>query len=560
MIIEKLEIKNYGKLKDKTIYLSPGINIIYGENESGKSTIHSFITAMLFGVKRMRGRAAKTDDYKRYEPWENPSYYAGSMEFSCGSRRFYLERNFYKETQRQRLVCIDDGEELSVEDGDLQMLLGFVSQKIFENTVSVGQLKSVTGQELAEELKRYLANYQSSAMEDLDPVTAIARLKEQKKELLRQEKEENQQRDIQKQQLQAKRELLKQQQGQCSQRREGLEQEVLELKSLLTEERDDDSPKRQKTETKAEKEEDGNDGTKRKRLGFQWKAAALLWLLMTAALWLFLGRKLSSGLAFLLFLFCMVSAFLPVKLWLRWLAAKNEADKTKEDFSSRTKPPASAQDEESEEEDWEDMGFYEEYQFQLQNVRGKLQQIREEEQERALLLENLSSELLELEEEEDGRISLQEELAALQLAIDTLGQTMERMQGRIGSRLQKRMGAILCELTDGKYRQILMDDSMNLKIQTLSRSIDIASLSRGTLEQVYFSLRMAVSEILCEQEELPVILDDVFAMYDEKRLLRTLQWLADNRKQTILFTCHRREKELLEGWAGQDSCRVIHLG
>ena len=54
MIIRKLQLRNFGKFQNKEILLKEGINIIYGENESGKSTIHSFLQSMFFGIRRMR--------------------------------------------------------------------------------------------------------------------------------------------------------------------------------------------------------------------------------------------------------------------------------------------------------------------------------------------------------------------------------------------------------------------------------------------------------------------------------------------------------------------------
>ena len=69
MKIEKLEIRNFGKMQNRTLEFSDGIQLISGENESGKSTVHTFIRSMLFGMTRGRGRAAKNDVYSRYEPW-----------------------------------------------------------------------------------------------------------------------------------------------------------------------------------------------------------------------------------------------------------------------------------------------------------------------------------------------------------------------------------------------------------------------------------------------------------------------------------------------------------
>ena len=72
MIITELYVRNFGKLSDRHFYLENGVQIISGDNEFGKTTLHAFIRAMLFGLERGRGRAAAGDDFIRYEPWENP--------------------------------------------------------------------------------------------------------------------------------------------------------------------------------------------------------------------------------------------------------------------------------------------------------------------------------------------------------------------------------------------------------------------------------------------------------------------------------------------------------
>ena len=46
MVIRRLKIKNFGKIRDKDMELSPGINVLYGENESGKTTTHTYIRSM----------------------------------------------------------------------------------------------------------------------------------------------------------------------------------------------------------------------------------------------------------------------------------------------------------------------------------------------------------------------------------------------------------------------------------------------------------------------------------------------------------------------------------
>ena len=113
---EMLRVTTREDVYKRQIYFPEHVQVLYGENEYGKSTIYAFIKAMLFGMERGRGRAAGRDDFSRYEPWENPNYYAGMMRFRCGTRIFRLERSFDRYTKRVSLICENDGEELSVEN------------------------------------------------------------------------------------------------------------------------------------------------------------------------------------------------------------------------------------------------------------------------------------------------------------------------------------------------------------------------------------------------------------------------------------------------------------
>ena len=101
-------------------------------------------------------------------------------------------------------------------------------------------------------------------------------------------------------------------------------------------------------------------------------------------------------------------------------------------------------------------------------------------------------------------------------------------------------------ITEGKYDLAEVDETGKLRVQTEGREVLPEALSRGTLEQFYFAFRMAVGSIVTQEEPLPLLLDETFAMYDDDRLRQTLRLLAANGTQTILFTCQRREQKLLE--------------
>ena len=181
MQINELLLKNFGKFHDRQIDLDEGINLIHGENESGKSTIHTFIRGMLFGIERGRGRAAQNDTFSIYEPWENPNYYSGILKFKSGEKHFRIERNFDKYSKKAELICEEDGEVLSVEDGDLEMLLGEMDAERYDNTVSMSQRNAQMGESIVAELKNYATNYYTSGNGEIDLAGALEQLRGRKK-------------------------------------------------------------------------------------------------------------------------------------------------------------------------------------------------------------------------------------------------------------------------------------------------------------------------------------------------------------------------------------------
>ena len=97
MKIENLKINGFGKLEDKEIEFSNGINIIQGNNESGKSTLLKFITSMFYGTsKNKNGKIIP--DFERYKPWSKEDY-SGKMTYVLDNNEEYeLYREFKKKS------------------------------------------------------------------------------------------------------------------------------------------------------------------------------------------------------------------------------------------------------------------------------------------------------------------------------------------------------------------------------------------------------------------------------------------------------------------------------
>ncbi|MCD7762591.1 MAG: AAA family ATPase [Lachnospiraceae bacterium] len=190
MEIQELIIKKYGKFSDYHMTFQPGINIIYGGNETGKTTIHSFIKAMLFGLNRGRGRAARMDEYQLRQPWDSPGAFLGSMRIREDGNVYRIDRCFDRSGKPLGLVCETKNVESEHPQEDLDVLLGGISENAFINSVFVSQMHCETDEAFAQELRRYMINSDSSLNSEIDVTRALQSLRKKKKQLEQQQKKE----------------------------------------------------------------------------------------------------------------------------------------------------------------------------------------------------------------------------------------------------------------------------------------------------------------------------------------------------------------------------------
>lgn len=99
MKINELKINSYGKLKDKNLSLENGINIIYGENEKGKSTLLNFIVNMFYGTSRNK-KGREMSDYDKYKPWDTEEF-SGRMIYTLDNdEKYEVFREFSKKNPK----------------------------------------------------------------------------------------------------------------------------------------------------------------------------------------------------------------------------------------------------------------------------------------------------------------------------------------------------------------------------------------------------------------------------------------------------------------------------
>ena len=167
-------------------------------------------------------------------------------------------------------------------------------------------------------------------------------------------------------------------------------------------------------------------------------------------------------------------------------------------------------------------------------------------------LEEKENKYVELEEKLQGYLQEKEDLKSLNNSIELTKQALEnaykKMKNEITPKFTKNLSEIVEKISAGKYKNVKFMDGEGIIVELENGEyVNANKLSIGTIDQLYLSLRLsAIQEI--SEENMPIILDEAFAYYDTERLTNILTYLNKTytNKQIIIFTCSKREQEILE--------------
>ena len=241
-----LHIDGFGKFHDLDLRFAEGMNILYGHNEAGKSTLHAFLQAMLYGLERRPGVGSAAKLHKKYRPWDAPERFGGTLRLAHEGQVYRIVRDFNADdlsadgaatttaggaglpggagagatgtgtagngatamagtgatplasggrtsgaaapaagADACPLEIWNETTGVRVTDsrGFLQAMLGGISETAFENTVSIGQLRSATSRSMVHELKSYITNLSTTGDMSLDSAGALKLLRQQRSAL-----------------------------------------------------------------------------------------------------------------------------------------------------------------------------------------------------------------------------------------------------------------------------------------------------------------------------------------------------------------------------------------
>lgn len=610
MIIKEVNIGKFGKLENQKYQFAPRINVIYGANESGKSTLMQFLKAMLFGLEKTRVRKT-LDTYNRYEPWDTPAYFYGSMIFETGQQQFLLERNFYYKEKRARLVNIRDGEELSVEYGDLDMLLGNVSAAAYENTCCIGQEQLLPGRELGVLLEDERSNLAQTGSGDFQLSKALQELEQKRKNAEKTRKELEQQRLSHIHQLEVNQQVLERdiaglkaqqekqstQQGTVQEQVRALQQQMepvqtayqtvcrreQELKSAVAQEQLEwEQAEREQWKREQFRREQEEAEALQQKSG---KNAGFSPLLLIGVAGLILAPVLRSAMdgfqkiAPALNIICIILILAGLVSAYRKSREKKTADSGQKHRQSVNDSVQNHREQDSRANDRANLqsverkgrkaaldrqlqrvcqqkSVLEEQLQQLKDQKKALQlqaarqegsgdQVQSQIQEKEVELENLTEQMAELQQETPEEHNARADREALELASETMSRLAVRMSKTLEHTLDKEMSEILAQITGNVHEQLQVTDAQGIVLAEQMQKRTPEAYSQGTMQQAYFSYRMAAEHMLMKEEPLPFLLDETFANYDEERLRQTLRWLAEQENQIFLFTCRETEMRLL---------------
>lgn len=584
MYFNKLLLKSFGKFNNREIELQPGLNLVYGVNEAGKTTVKEFIVGMLYGIDKSRGLGAKLDNYELRKPLDGRGY-SGKAYIHYNGKNHLIERSFLRHSKKVTVMDIQSGRELKlVNKNSLHGTMFDLDKNTYVNTLCIGEHGAAPGKELANELSNYLGNMSTSGSADIDKTYAIEHLKEErrkhdvrpvKRQLDDISAELEQCADVE-DEIKSIREQISQIEQEFSMevaRRKREARRIIDTESKLKFEEDEETdegvptlpvkeePAQAEVSDSEEAEPSGqaHKGEERKSREHifldsdlmkdykpEKKLTDRLWFIILVGI--FVVGVIAAMVYILPFekgvrqLFIICTVLFVIVTIVEGLYNKGElGDEVNTPSEEEFKQMIYRLERKTEsyEEVEIDMSFAGEY----VEKKAELRIAEKELLDRKARKQELEEEFAVLSRK---RNEIEREIHAINLAINTINEMSAQIHGDLGYLINDNISDIVSKITNGRYSDVYLDENLHVMVRDIDSLIGIEYLSAGTMEQIYLAVRLSVARLLC-RDEMPLIIDDIFVNYDEKRLRNALDCLKTiNTKQIILLTSNPHIGDMLD--------------
>lgn len=655
MKINRVYIKNFGGISDREYILSEGLNVIFGQNESGKSTFLSFIRFIFYGAKKQRSKELSFRD--KYMPW-NGEDMSGEIEFTLNDAEYFLSRSISATGRKKDITFINKttGDTVGVSDADeLGTELFNMSEQSFLKTLFLGaegaQISSdgellskisnvaqsgdekVSYQAICDVINNMIADLSSPRRSK-----AIIPALEKKLDVLKSQKAEAQQLYEQKSMLAQRlasinadldnairtKTNLSEQSAKARQYADYIAYEKIcsklkeaedAYKSILESSNGSDdkyeflkniSPDEEKillkdnsADISAAKMQEILLADKAKSaktfsiisviMGVLCIAAGVFYpiafagtavLAALAVYFLVSSNKIRDSIAditdeiskseknksdiLIKYNLDSTEHYKILKRESADIAAREELRKSKADMvkgiyderkaefealsSALTEKYGSTDNLRCEKTDIDEMSIAAQMKVIDEDIlrytadSAKIKRDAESAEGIAQQISNLTQEIKDLNESYD---EANEKLRILNLAAEILEHSYEELKSNFAPRLARATARIFNSLTDGKYGELIVNDAFEIQIKNDGKYENSNFFSSGTIQQLYFSLRLGIIELI--MGNYPLFIDDAFITYDDARFNNAAGFLNDysKRNQIIFCTCHHRESNMM---------------
>lgn len=600
VFIKEIHIISFGKFEDLKIRFDENFNLIYGKNETGKSTVTNFIEGLLYGFDE--GKNKRSFSYKRQAYKPKLSYkYAGSGIFNKDGIDIKVTRNF--EDGSYKLINLSSGDEIPSKDSNL----GFPGEYILDMTYDIykNYLTSFQGQRSEKKAKEKLI--ESLANQDIDydfsANKAIGILDDKLNKL-------GSDRAYTKPYLKVKTEIKE------------IEDRLYEIKSYKKSyEKDfkrlDYNKKRQRSlREKYEKDKEKLDSYKKYRANQNYKdykkwtdelykinesigsysdvfgldeeyflsleenlgqskkshsSNTKYIVFIQVLLFIFLGFSINKYFYLLALSFMLVFIFLVNSTkktedsrndlsqynklrarFLKYKSLKKEKEKIEDVLSILRNQDIKDSESTFDLEDFENYDI-EKAELNLDSYLDDLDKINVEisrDEKKLVSIEEKIEDEVDLVDRlhflENKLVEIENKKRAINLAKSTIKEIIDENRNDF-TNLNKRANQIIREISKNSFDSIIFDEKLNPKIRTKEGyDMMVDQLSKGFMDQLSFALKLSINEEAFSK--IFMVYDDAFINYDLERLRNALFFLLDaaSFRQIIYFTCHDREREVFE--------------
>lgn len=600
MKIENIKINSFGTLKNKEINLDKNVNIIYGKNESGKSTLLTYIKTAFYGISKNKN-GKQISDFDKYKPWSGEEF-SGKIKYTLDDgNKYEIFRDFNKKNAKiynDNLEDITKQFNMDKKEGS-QFFLEQVGldENMFTSTIMSGQQEVKLNEQQQNVLVQKIANIAGTGDSNLSYNKAKEKLNKKQLEEVGTERTQGKPINILKSKIryisemleklnlykqekitieQRKKDLENKIQGQ-EQRRElikkiselsekiRIESEKVNYKNKIKEEKQDEIEN-----FKREKEEITNTSKNKKyKNKWYWIINAIMIVLMAISIMAFKNKYITYIILTVLTCTLVLEYIIKInKIKRNKDLQKNKIDllNTKIDFLQKQKneieQDIKREKDNLEKEKEEIKNKYNIELYDIENSKNDLEEITSRINEEKIKLNTLEVEEKSIVNKLEDLIKLKEEFVTIQeqlkeieqksyeinLAKDFLEKAYEKMKKNITPKFTFNLSENIKNITNGKYTNVNVNDENGLIVEIQNGEyIPAERLSIGTIDQLYLSLRISMIEEI-SKEKMPIILDEAFAYFDDERLENILKYLTQKYKQhqLIIFTCTNREKNILD--------------